>query len=152
MKTKFILNTIALIVLLLAGTTAFSQKNNKQPHNKEQRNKVAEAKKIYFQQELKLTDSESAKFWPIYDELHQKMRVNRKSERALGNELKNNIEQLSEAEAFSKSQQLFELQMAMIQLKKNYLLQFEQILGKKRAISVFVLEVSFRKELMQRLK
>jgi hypothetical protein len=80
------------------------------------------------------------------------MRMNRKSERTIGKEIKDNHQQLSESEVVSKSQQIFYCQLEIKQLKKNYITQFVQIIGKRRAIHVFILEASFKRELIQQLK
>lgn len=152
MKKTFIKLVLTFIILIASASFLYSQPGNKPKQTKAQRDKVYEAKKVYFKQELQLTEIEAQKFWPIYDELHLKIRANRKEERTIVLELKQNINQLSEDDVVSKSQQLFDLQMAMIQLKKSYLSQFEQILGKKRAVNVYILEDKFKKELMQRLK
>ena len=48
---------------------------------KENFEKIEAAKKEYFTQELKLTDKEAEKFWPVHDEFSKADRENRKKQR-----------------------------------------------------------------------
>lgn len=120
--------------------------------NKEKREKIEALKKEYMTKELALTELEGQKFWPLYEESETKTHEQHKKERAIANDLKTNFETLSDADVKSKTDEIFAIQTATIQLKKDYLQKYAAIIGQKRATKVLHLEHQFKKELMQRMK
>jgi len=142
------------IAIMLLPLLSFAQKDlgEKDEISKEKREKIDALKKEYITKELVLTESEGQKFWPIYDELDTKLQEQTKKERLIAKNLKANFETLSDSELKAKTDELFALELASVQLKKEYLQKYATVIGQKRATKVLHLEREFRKELMQRMK
>lgn len=145
---------IAAIAFILTPMLSSAQKGHGErgEMSQEKREKIEALKKEFITKELVLTESEGQKFWPIYDELDAKLHEQHKKERAIAKDLKSNFETLSDSDVKAKTDELFALETASIQLKKEYLQKYATVIGQKRATKVLHLEREFRKELMQRMK
>jgi Skp family chaperone for outer membrane proteins len=96
-----------------------------QPENKEQKIKALYV--AYITQELKLTESEAQKFWPVHEQYDAEIR------------------------GVSGSDELSRQQSAL-NIKKKYQDKFTKILGNERTNSFYVKDGEFRKKLVERLR
>lgn len=141
-------------LVLAIPLNAVSQERGKmdKAQHKERKEKIEALKKEYIEKELALTDTEKQKFWPIYDELHAKLKEQRKKELEIGRDLRDNFESYSDTEVKTKTDAIFASESAVIQLKKEYLQKYAAVIGQKRATKVLHLEREFKKELMRRMR
>src|SRR5690606_18064590 len=88
---------LTLAILFLSASLSFAQ-----PGNESRKEKIESLKIAFITTELELTPEESEKFWPLYNEMELKLKKVRKERRQLGEDLKNKLDQLSDADIKSK--------------------------------------------------
>lgn len=143
---------LGMLFIMTPLVTNAQEKHARNAEQKQQREKVEALKKEYLTKELSLTEVEADKFWPLYNELDKKLKELHKKEREIGRELKDNFENLTDADLKAKTDAIFSSETTAIQLKKEYLQKYATVLGQKRATKVLHLEREFKKELMKRMK
>lgn len=111
-------------IFLLMGFASFAQ-----PGDDGKREQKIQALYIaYISQELKLTEDEAKKFWPIHTEYD--------------NEIKGLRNESSELDR----------QQASLNIKKKYQDRFTRILGAQRTNDFYIKDGEFRKKLIERLR
>jgi Skp family chaperone for outer membrane proteins len=111
-------------IFLLLGTTAFAQPGG--DGKKEQ--KIQALYVAYITQELKLTEDEAQKFWPVHAQYDNEIKALR-----------------SEASELERQQ-------AVLNIKKKYQDRFIKILGVQRTNDFYIKDGEFRKKLIERLR
>ncbi len=111
-------------LFLLIGFSAFAQP----PGDGKREQKVQALYVAYITQELKLTEEEAQKFWPIHQQYD--------------NEIKGVKSEASELER----------QQAALNIKKKYQDRFTKVLGVQRTNDFYVKDGEFRKKLIERLR
>lgn len=111
-------------LLLLIGTASFAQPGGEGKNAQ----KVQALYVAYITQELKLTEDEAQKFWPVHA--------------MYDNEIK----------ALRAESPELERQQAALNIKKKYQDRFAKILGPARTNDFYVKDGEFRKKLIERLK
>lgn len=104
---------------------------NAQSGNGERQEKIQALKIAYITQKLKLTPAEAEKFWPVYNQYNNEirtLRINNQDGDVLENEQK------------------------LLDIRKKYKPEFENILGPQRMNDLFNAERDFRNVLIKRLK
>lgn len=134
--------------MLFFGVTALAQPKG----NKKDREEQIQAQKIAFiSNALGLTPKEAEVFWPVYNEYEAKIDEARKERRKLHKELRK-LDELSEDDAYSKTQALFALDQKEGTIRTEYLGKFATVLNKKKAVRVFQAEERFKRELLKKIK
>ena len=89
---------------------------------------------------LQLTEAESAKFWPVYNEYRGK--VNKLDDRALAmlQDYANNYENLSDEKAKELIKTSLDLQKDRLDLQRSYLGKFEKVLPWKKVARYYQIE------------
>ena len=98
-----IINYTLLILFLGLFSINLNAQPNKNQGNKAEKDKIEQLKINFINTELKLSAEESEKFWPIYDELTRKLRIEKRIQKTTNNELKNNFNSLTELEFKTKT-------------------------------------------------
>lgn len=99
------------------------------PADMEQKEKKIESLYIaYISRELKLTESEAQKFWPIHTEYDSELRSS------------------------SKDLPELERQQLVLNIKKKYQPRFAKVIGADRTDNFFKTDAEFRKRLLERLR
>ena len=111
-------------IFLLFSTAVFAQPAG---DNKNQQ-KIQALYIAYISQELKLTEDEAKKFWPVHSEYDT--------------EIKGLRSETSELER----------QQAILNIKKKYQDRFTKILGAQRTNDFYIKDGEFRKKLVERLR
>ncbi len=117
-----------LIILVFLGSFSFAIA---QGGNGPRAEKIQQLKIAFISQKLDLTPAEAEKFWPVYNEYNNEirnLRANNRNGDVLDNEQK------------------------LLDIRKKYKPQFENILGPQRSNDLFKAESQFRNILIQRLK
>lgn len=123
MKHLILILTVFLSSLGIAQAQPPGQQD---PVKREQRIKALYV--AYISQELKLTEEEAQKFWPVHSEFDNEIRT-----------VKFDMPEL-------------ERQQVVLNIKKKYQDRFVKILGIDRANDFFRKDAEFRKKLVERLK
>lgn len=121
----------------------------RQPGKKKER--VKQLKIAYFTEELDLTTEEAEKFWPIYNEMNEKIQEQKKKTKAATREIKDNYDTLSDAEVETKMNEALDARIKEAELQKEYLDKIGEVIGYKKAAKVVSLESQFKRELLKRL-
>jgi hypothetical protein len=139
-----------LCAMLGLGMSLLAQQN--EGSAKPKKEKLESMKIAYLTKELALNPKEAEQFWPIYNEMIEKVRQNRKEKRMLTKELKEHASTLKEEEIKQKMEALFQKQIEEINLKKNYGEKIAGVIGYQKALKLTVLEHQFRQEVINQLK
>lgn len=157
MKSRYIYSLVILFALLFSFD-AYSQPpkggrgklgQQRQPGQKKER--IQQIKIAYFTQELDLTSEEAEKFWPVYNEMNEKIQEQKKKAKAATRDIKNNLETLSDAEVEAKMNEALNAKIQEAELQKEYLGKIGEVIGYKKAAKVVSLEAQFKRELLKRL-
>lgn len=143
MKTIFTL--LAIFTLMFSGIS----QGKKKGHPKKE--EIQAQKVAFISNELSLTKAQAEKFWPVYNAYEAKMENIHKQHRKLVKRL-NDFNELTEEEAYSSTEKLIELDEQRAAVKREYLIKFSEILGKKKGAKVFYLEEKFKRELLKRIR
>ena len=149
MTIREILRTgIIQLIFIFLSLALFAQNGPR----KDQKEKIEEVKIAFITKELDLSPDEAKSFWPIYNEMEDKMRAERKVRRKAGKSLKDNFESMSDAEIQSKTTEILDSEIKEAQLKKEYTEKIASAIGYKKATKLLSLEQRFKRELLQKLK
>jgi hypothetical protein len=147
-----IINYTLLILFLGLFSINLNAQPNKKQGNKAEKDKIEQLKINFINTELKLSAEESEKFWPIYDELTRKLRIEKRIQKTTNNELKNNFNSLTELEFKTKTNKVLDSQIKVAQLNKEYNSKIAEVIGYKKATELLSIERRFKRELLQKLK
>lgn len=137
---------LTLAILFLSTSLSFAQ-----PGNESRKEKIESLKIAFITTELELTPEESEKFWPLYNEMELKLKKVRKERRQLGEDLKNKLDQLSDADIKSKVNTVLDKDIEESEIKKTYTQKFAEVIGYKKAVKLLSLEQRFKRELLHRM-
>lgn len=143
---------IALLGMLLLAPLSLLAQEDKEKDEKEREEKIDRLKIAFITTELNLTSEEAEKFWPVYNELDDKIRELKKANRKIEKEVRDNYETLTDADAKTKMATIFENDEKETKLRKEYAEKFSKIIGEKRSLKLLSLEHEFRRELLDRLR
>lgn len=149
---KLIKHIFIILFSLSMGLTAVAQggrppalRNNQTKIRKPNVAKRFEAiKKAYIAQRLALTQEQSAKFWPTYDEYQYELEVVADLRKA------NNAER--DASGTDQFERELGYQQRITNLQKHYYEEFVKMIPPEKANLVFKSERDFKFELLRRLK
>lgn len=114
--------------------------------------KVEELKIAFITTELNLSSEEAQKFWPVYNEMSDKMKVENRKQREITKELHSNVGTYTDADFQKKSEAFLDSGIREAELKKEYYAKIADVIGYKKATKLLSLEQRFKKELLDRLK
>lgn len=113
------------------------------------KDKVEAIRYNFISEQLKLTTSESEKFWPVYNEYNDKIKALRKN---LRKSLKKNSDELSDTEAEDLYQLDIKTKQAEAELYKEYRGKIKAIIGAKKTMKLRTAEEEFRRKVMEAIK
>lgn len=116
------------------------------------REKLEALKVAYLTRELELTPTEAQTFWPLYNEMEDKMSGLRKQRRGNRLESRDNQTKLSDAELSKAIDRSLALEQQELDLKKEYNERFKKILPIAKVAKLHQAEHGFRKELLRGAK
>lgn len=151
MKTKINSNKIVFLIVLF-GISFLSFSQDKKAKREERQDKVKNLKIAYFTKELNLSTSESEKFWPVYNEMEEKMKNIRKGNRKSIDQLQENSETMSDEDFKKSMNQLFDAEAEETNVKKEYYNKMATVIGYKKAGKVYKLEREFKLMLLNEMK
>mgnify|MGYP003572295253 CR=1 FL=1 len=142
-------NSLLLFALLFVTPLGFAQENGDPELSKKE--KIERLKIAFITKELDLSVEDSEKFWPVYNEMEKKIGEEKKARKKTANELKENLETLSEDEIKTKTTSVLDNDIKMAELKKEYNDKIATIIGYKKATKLLSLEARFKRELLKKL-
>ena len=146
-----LLKTIPFFILtLFFASSILAQppgKGNKQAHHE----KIEKMKIGFITNELDLSSEEAEKFWPIYNEMSDKLRAEKKERREISKELKANFKTYSEDDFKEKSAAIFNSESKEIEIKREYTAKIADVISYKKAVKLLSLEQRFKRELLNKI-
>lgn len=141
---------VLVSIILLGSLTAFSQEVKKDL--KMQKEKIEQRKIAFLTQKLELTTEEAQEFWPIYNEMHKKIKENRSSMKKLYAPIKEGKTDLDDAAYRIIIQDSRENEVKSLEMKNEYGDKMAKVIGYKRIFELRMAEKEFKKKLMERMK
>lgn len=139
---KRLIKYIVVIVFVFAGYEVFSQppasfrSNSLSPNRK-----LSVIRENYVDKQLKLSDDEKAKFWPVYRQYHDEITAIRKAKRQ-------NIISNKSSDQMTKDMQ-FDQQL--LDTKKHYNQEFLKIMPPEKVKIIYQSEREFTEEMIKQL-
>lgn len=147
------LTMIALMMVALPVMAQEGSGKEKSPEQrKERKEKIDSLKHVYINTELALTKEQQDKFWPLYDEMHKKMKEAGRKKMEAAKDLKENLESLKEAEIKSKVEIIQAAEQEKLNIKKDYSVKIANVITYKKAVQLVGLEHSFREKLREEME
>jgi hypothetical protein len=135
---------IALIVIL------FSLSVSAQPDRKVMQERIEKAKISFIRERLSLTDEQSVKFWPVYNEFSAKRRQQMMDIRKLNKE--NKDASTSDDQVRKNFILMLEKKQAILDLEKEYLNRFLAIINPRQLDALLKAERDFTKMLKKKME
>lgn len=114
-----------------------------------QRDKIEELRTTFLSKKLELSSAESEKFWPVYNELNDKIKV---LKRNLRMSYKNLPANFTEKEAEDIIALENKSKLAEAELNKVYNDKLKAIIGVKKLVKLQIYEEEFKKEVINAIK
>lgn len=140
---------LTLLFTLFLGFDSSGQPPRKRAQDKKER--IQQLKIAYFTKELNLTTDEAEKFWPIYNEMSEKVNEQKRKAKRASREVKNGVDTMTDAEIKAKMNEALDARINESKLQKEYLGKIGEVIGYKKAAKVVSLEAQFKRELLKRL-
>ncbi|MFK7784037.1 MAG: hypothetical protein AB8B56_02915 [Crocinitomicaceae bacterium] len=115
------------------------------------KDKIEQLKIAYITKELDLSTEEAEKFWPIYNDMNDAIKAEKKSRRTKSTDLKNSFSSLSEKQIEEKTMAILDSEIKEAELKKEHTQKIAKVIGYKKTVQLFRVEKQFKKELLNRL-
>ncbi|MCB9192525.1 MAG: hypothetical protein H6602_12760, partial [Flavobacteriales bacterium] len=116
------------------------------------RERLDALKVAYLTEKLNLTPEEAQQFWPLYNELDDKLQAIRRQQRGNRSDAKQNFDSMSDTDVAKAIDEELALEQQELNLKKEYNERFKKILPVKKVAKLYAAEHGFRKELLHRAK
>lgn len=115
--------------------------------------KVEAYKVKFITDKLDLSPEEAQKFWPVYNEYTKKIKEihQRRKDGLSRKEIKEQWEELEDAELRAIALQELQNQADIAALKRAYFEKFEAAVGSRKAATFYRLELEFHRHLMEML-
>lgn len=139
--------TALLLLISLAVTTVYGQKDLEKKKEKMEAQKVA-----FISKHIDLSKEEAQNFWPIYNEHQEEHKILREQEHKLTTSLHKRFDQMSNQEVKKKLEKLHEIEEKKLKLKKEHFAELLEVLTAKKIAQLFKAEMLFKKELLGRIK
>ena len=143
---KTTLRTFLLLSLIsLSGMALVAQPSERMERYRQERIE-------FFNDKLDLTEEESDRFWPLQDDLHNRMMKINMDEKNLLDYYSRNYDALSEKEIGETTEKFLDLQSARVDLQKEYHDQFVEIIGLKKTMRLYALDREFRMHVLRKFR
>ena len=145
-----------IITLLFLGISfSFFCQAKEQNHSKKQevrQDKVKNLKIAFFTSELNLSVNESEKFWPVYNEMEEKLKNIRQENKKVIDQLNDNSDNMKEDEYKKGINSIFDSEIQEANIKKEYFNKISTAIGYKKAGLVLKVEKEFKHKLLDEMK
>ena len=140
---------VFILSLFFAGNALAQPEGGKD--RKAHEKKIEQLKISFITNELDLTSEEAQAFWPVYNEMSSKIKVEKKLQHETVKELKNNHDSFSDSDFKKSITAIFDSEGREVQVKKEYTDKIGDIIGYKKAAKLLSLEQRFKRELLSKL-
>ena len=146
MKTVQIKRYVNFVIAILFAfnVTAMAQEDRKE--------KIEAMKVSFITQKLDLTSKEAQIFWPLYNELQDKLQAARKAKRKEAKQTRGDIDVMTDAEVEAIIDSEIAAKQVEAELAKEYHAKFKQLLSVKKVAKLYRAEDDFKRELLKQLQ
>ena len=141
-------NLIILFIMMGLMTSSFAQPSGTNG-KKEHREKIREWKTAFITDKLDLSEEESIRFWPIYNEREKALRALSKEKKSLR---LNEIDQMSEAEAEATIDKHFEMRQRELDIHRESFNKLKKVIPAKKLARLPRVEREFKKVILQKMR
>jgi hypothetical protein len=141
---KKIITLTGMLFLLLP---LFAQKEEGGPLSEEKRKEFEAQKVAFFTQEMKLTPEEAIKFWPLYNEMQDK--IKEASRPAWG--LHDKSTDLSDEQARVNIETVLSMEEAMLKIRGEYYQKIMREISARKVWLMLDAERNFHRQLVKRI-
>ena len=113
------------------------------------KDKIEALRVTFITKKVELNNSESEKFWPIYNEYNDKVKAIKKN---LRQSYKKGVDNLSEKEAEDLYQLDLKSKQAETEIHSQYAQKIKDIIGVKKFVKLRVAEEEFKIEIIKNIK
>ncbi len=135
--------------LFLAIFFAFNLSVSAQEDRKE---KIEAMKVSFITQKLDLSSKEAQVFWPLYNELQDKLQAARKAKRKEAKQTRGDVDAMTDADVEAIIDSEIAAKQLEAELAKEYHTKFKQILTVKKVAKLYRAEDDFKRELLKQLQ
>ena len=140
---------ISLACLFFTTMTLIAQPEGR----KGMKDKIRTLKIEFITEKLDLSSVEAEKFWPIYNVFDKAyMELRHEKLKGLKDNLKKEINEISEVAALSKLNEMTAIEDELVQLKQSFRTQLEGIISNKKILLLKIAEDGFNRRMMDKLK
>lgn len=140
---------LSLLILITGLSFALFAQSGKLS---DERRKEFEAQKVaFFTQEMELTPEEATKFWPLYNEMQQKLRVENNKVRDLTCHKEKDASVVTDQQAAKNLQTIIAAEQAIQDIKKEYFGKLTKALSAKKVWMMIEAEHKFRHQLWKKM-
>jgi Spy/CpxP family protein refolding chaperone len=141
-----------LMSMLFVALVTMAQPHKNCQGGNETREKFKSQKIAFLTNKLSLTTTEAQEFWPVYNEMENKMDEIKGCRREAMKECKGNIETLSDKEIEDAIDVLIKNEQKEAEIKSAYHEKFKKILGPRKVLLLYQSEKDFKAELLNKMK
>jgi len=148
-KNKTMKKLILLACLFFITMSLIAQPEGR----KGMKDKIRTLKIEFITEKLDLSSVEAEKFWPIYNVFDKAyMELRHEKLKGLKDNLKKEINEISEVAALSKLNEMTAIEDELVQLKQSFRTQLEGIISNKKILLLKIAEDGFNRRMMDKLK
>ncbi len=142
-----------LIYILSLAVFLFTTSGTLVAQSQEQIDKFNEERKVYYTEELELTDAESKAFWPLYDDFHNRKMKMVEDELNIWKYAHKNADNLTDKEILETLEKGYSLKEKQLELEREYYQEkFLEALPTKKVLKLGKVEWDFRRYLIRKLR
>lgn len=142
-----------LIYILSLAVFLFTTSGKLVAQSQDQIDKFNEERKVYFTEELELTDAESKAFWPLYEDFHNRKMKLVEDERNTWTYAHKNADNLTDKEILETLEKGYSLKVKQLELEREYYQEkFLAALPTKKVLKLGKVEWDFRRYLIRKLR
>jgi len=116
------------------------------------REKIRALKVAYITEKLQLTPNEAERFWPVYNEFEEKRHNLEMDLSGQRMEKKPDIALMTDEEVDRFIQDRLKMEEQILVLKKEYFVEFKEVLPVKKVFRLYEAENGFKRLLLERLQ
>lgn len=118
----------------------------------ERQDKLQQQKMAFFNEKLELTEAEKAKFWPVYNDYQNRRDKITRDRNTLMQYYEANRANMTDKEAAEMIGRYINFQKEETILLESYTNKFREILPAKKVVQIFLVELDFKKWLLENLR
>ena len=139
-------NLKILFILLFLTNLLSAQKTKVSPE------KIDAYKKIYLTDKLNLNPENESKFWIVYNDYQDNLRIVYRAKRLKYRKMNLDSSNLSETEYKQFIDDFLDYEKKKIDLRAKLIIDLKEFMTLKKTVSLFRIEDDFRKEMMKKLR